>query len=306
MARARNLKPGFFKNENLAECQPLTRILFAGLWCEADRAGRIEYRPKKLKAEILPYDDANVVDMLAELAKWGFILVYEVKGAKFIQVLNFSKHQNPHVKEAESVIPAPESPVSASDAPESGSGGAPDKPGASPVQVSDKALPLPALARLIPSSLIPSSLIPHPDTGSLIPDSPIPEEATASAPAAPVRRQPVAVPSENAGTWVAYTEAYRTRYGAEPVRNATVNGQMAQFVKRLGVSEAPEVARFYVGLSTAWYVTKGHPVGLLVNDAEKLRTEWATGKTINGTSARRQEATAANPFLELLRDGTHG
>lgn len=113
-------------------------------------------------------------------------------------------------------------------------------------------------------------------------------------------------PAPSAATWSAYSTAYRSRYGADPVRNAMVNGQLAQFVNRVGHDEAPDIARFYVGLSTAWYVTKGHPVGLLLNDAEKLRTEWATGKTINGTSARRQEATAANPFLGLLRDGTNG
>ena len=50
--RARNLKPGFFQNEYLADLPPLARILFCGLWCSADRNGRLEYRPKKIKAEI--------------------------------------------------------------------------------------------------------------------------------------------------------------------------------------------------------------------------------------------------------------
>ena len=50
MARARNIKPGFFANENLAECDPLARLLFAGLWCLADREGRLEDRPKRIAA----------------------------------------------------------------------------------------------------------------------------------------------------------------------------------------------------------------------------------------------------------------
>jgi len=54
VARARNIKPGFFKNDQLAECHPLARLLFAGLWCEADRAGRLKDRPKRLKVECLP------------------------------------------------------------------------------------------------------------------------------------------------------------------------------------------------------------------------------------------------------------
>ena len=71
--RSRNIKPGFFKNEILAECDPLTRILFLGLWCYADRRGICEYRPKRIKAEILPYDDVDVEQMLEQLKAMGFI-----------------------------------------------------------------------------------------------------------------------------------------------------------------------------------------------------------------------------------------
>lgn len=108
MARARNIKPGFFKNENLAERSPLARLLFAGLWCLADRAGRLEDRPKRIRAEVLPYDDGSVDDMLDELNRAGFIMRYQVGEQRFIQVLNFTKHQNPHCKEAASTIPAPD------------------------------------------------------------------------------------------------------------------------------------------------------------------------------------------------------
>jgi hypothetical protein len=59
MARARNIKPGFFANDVLAEIDPLGRLLFAGLWTIADREGRLEDRIKKIKAQILPYDDCD-------------------------------------------------------------------------------------------------------------------------------------------------------------------------------------------------------------------------------------------------------
>ncbi len=107
MARARNIKPGFFANENLAECDPLARILFAGLWCLADRDGRMEDRPKRIRAELLPYDSCDADELLNQLQQHGFILRYEACGSRYIQVLNFEKHQNPHVKEAKSTIPAP-------------------------------------------------------------------------------------------------------------------------------------------------------------------------------------------------------
>ena len=109
MARSRNLKPGFFKNERLAELNPLARLLFAGLWTLADREGRLEDRPKRIKAEILPYDDCDVNALLDELqdGREQFILRYGINGNQYIQVMNFVKHQNPHMKEQASVIPAP-------------------------------------------------------------------------------------------------------------------------------------------------------------------------------------------------------
>lgn len=113
MARARNIKPGFFTNDVLADVDPLGRILFQGLWCHADREGRLECRPRKLKAEILPYDECDIDDLLSQLESRGFISVYSVENSQYIQVVNFSKHQNPHIKEGASSIPAPNGTVKA-------------------------------------------------------------------------------------------------------------------------------------------------------------------------------------------------
>lgn len=151
MARARNLKPSFFTDDVLAEINPLGRLLFQGLWCVADRAGRLEDRPKKIKAEILPYDACNVDKLLDELHKARFIVRYERDGQRFIQVRSFSKHQNPHVKEPASTIPAP------------------DEHGSRTVQAPEKKSP----QREIPeqAGLIPDSGFPLPDSPSRIPDS---------------------------------------------------------------------------------------------------------------------------------------
>lgn len=105
--RSRNLKPGFFKNEDLLEIEPLGRLLFQGLWCMADRDGRLEDRPKKIKIEVLPCDNCNVDKLLEILDKKGFILRYKISNIKFIQILNFKKHQSPHMKEQNSIIPEP-------------------------------------------------------------------------------------------------------------------------------------------------------------------------------------------------------
>lgn len=111
-----------------------------------------------------------------------------------------------------------------------------------------------------------------------------------------------ASPSESGQTWQSYSEAYQNRYGTPPVRNATVNTQLSNFVKRVGIDEAPAIAAFYVGHNSSFYVGRMHAVGNLLADAEKLRTEWATGRKVTQTKARQIDQTASNGFLEILED----
>lgn len=107
MSRARNIKPGFFKNEILVELAFEHRLLFVGLWTMADREGRLEDRPTKIKMELFPADSVDVDGGLQALHDNGFVQRYEADGKRFIQVLAWGKHQNPHMKEAKSMIPAP-------------------------------------------------------------------------------------------------------------------------------------------------------------------------------------------------------
>jgi hypothetical protein len=48
---------------------------------------------------VLPYDRCDVNRLLDYLHSAGFVLHYEVDGIKYIWVINFNKHQNPHLKE---------------------------------------------------------------------------------------------------------------------------------------------------------------------------------------------------------------
>jgi len=105
MARARNIKPGFFTNEELVELPFATRLLFIGLWTLADREGRLEDKPKRIKMHLFPADEIDVDKALCDLQTSGFLTRYEVDGARYIQVLAFRKHQNPHRDEKPSSIP---------------------------------------------------------------------------------------------------------------------------------------------------------------------------------------------------------
>jgi len=111
--RSRILKPGFFKNEGLGLLGPYAQLLFEGLWCLADRQGKLEDRPARIKAEIFPYYEPSppVDELLNSLFKSEemFIERYMVDGVKYIKIWNFSNHQYPNSKETESKIPDPES-----------------------------------------------------------------------------------------------------------------------------------------------------------------------------------------------------
>jgi hypothetical protein len=110
VARARSLKPSLFKNEILGEADPLLTIVFQGLWCLADREGRLEDRPKRIKAEILPYRECPDFNRyLTDLERLDFITRYEVENTPLIQVINFKKHQSPHKTERPSELPPPPS-----------------------------------------------------------------------------------------------------------------------------------------------------------------------------------------------------
>lgn len=101
MSRIRQIKPEFYLDDELAQCSRDARLLFPGLWILADRAGRLEYRPAKIKAQVFPYDDdidaAKTRELLEQLASRRFILIYEVDG-KIV-------HPDSHVREAPALPP---------------------------------------------------------------------------------------------------------------------------------------------------------------------------------------------------------
>jgi hypothetical protein len=85
---------------------PLITILFISLWTLADKQGRLEDRPLRVRAETFPYrENIDINGYLTELERTGFIRRYSVSGQAIIQVVNFSKHQSPHNTEKDSVLP---------------------------------------------------------------------------------------------------------------------------------------------------------------------------------------------------------
>lgn len=108
--KSRIIDPLFFKDEFIGELEPLAMVTFIGLWCLADREGRLEDRPKWINAELFPYSNVITCDDIERQLNTlstihPFIQRYTVDGKRFIQITNFSKHQHVHPHERRSIIP---------------------------------------------------------------------------------------------------------------------------------------------------------------------------------------------------------
>lgn len=109
--RTRDLKPSFFKHPVLSRLDPLTRLMFQGLWVEADREGRLRDRPLYLKDQILPHDECDPDSLLNTLANTldedgePFIYRYQADGKKYIEITKFRDNQSVHPNEKASQIP---------------------------------------------------------------------------------------------------------------------------------------------------------------------------------------------------------
>lgn len=109
MSRIRTVKPELFKHTALFEAEdkyqlPL-RIAFIGLFTCCDRQGRFLWQPRRLKVDILPYDNVDITAVLNALLETGFIKAYEVRGIIYGCISTWKKHQYFNNKEPNSELP---------------------------------------------------------------------------------------------------------------------------------------------------------------------------------------------------------
>jgi hypothetical protein len=104
MARIRTIKPEFFTSDDICALSPLARLLYVGLWCEADREGRLVWTPRVLKRRYLPDDSCDIDALASELVERGLVVPYG-EGLAFIPT--FARHQQVNPREASSKLPSP-------------------------------------------------------------------------------------------------------------------------------------------------------------------------------------------------------
>lgn len=266
MARIRTVKPDFWTDEKIVELSAFARLLFIGLWNFADDDGRMVYSPKRIKMQIFPADTLDISELFGELRRESLIAIYTVDNVEYLQVTNFTEHQKIDKRTA-SRLPPPPNP--------------PELPQIPTTDREGKGMDRDDLTT-------PDGVVAH---GEVINPEPLKNKTTALVKTTVGESELQAACRE---TWNAYGAAYAHRYKTAPVRNKPINSQIKQFVQRIGAAESPQVAAFYVFNNSAFYVKQMHSVGMLLKDAEKLRTEWATNHRITDTAANQIDKTQTN------------
>ena len=105
MARIRSVHPGLFTDEAWVSCSPLARILYIGLWTDADDQGLFEWKPLQIKMRLLPGDAGDASDLLGELTTAGLIAAFHQGEKLFGAIKDFRKYQRPKKPNAIHLLP---------------------------------------------------------------------------------------------------------------------------------------------------------------------------------------------------------
>ena len=119
MPRIRTVKPEFYRHKLLQQLErenpnlkPM--LVFTGLWCMADKAGRFEWDPDILHLDILPFIPFDMDETLGLLRKSGLVAKYSVAGKDYGVIPTFPKHQRITGKEHDAPArypdPSPDNP----------------------------------------------------------------------------------------------------------------------------------------------------------------------------------------------------
>lgn len=113
MARIRTIKPEFFTSEDIVALSPMARLLYIAIWCEADKEGRLLWKPKTFKMRYFPADECDILALCEELVDAGLVRLYG-EGLAFVP--RFTTHQHINPRETASSLPDPDAMTTRRDA----------------------------------------------------------------------------------------------------------------------------------------------------------------------------------------------
>lgn len=153
-------------------------------------------------------------------------------------------------------------------------------------------------ARVKPGSSLPNPLTPSLTLTPIL-------SPPLSQPSGKRRKKPASETDDNRKIRQAFADAYRQRYGIEPVTNTQVHSQVDNLRKKLGVEEAILLVQFYLKHNESFYIRNTHTFGHCLRDAETLRTQMLKGKAITTVMVKQHERTEAtrNTQERIAKEG---
>lgn len=109
MARKRMIDPSIWDDEGVAKLSFFGRLLFIGMFSQADDYGKGRANTNFLKSKIFPYDDVRVAEVdkaLSEIGHKTSVQFYEVNGQSYYRFRNWERWQKVD-KPTKSVLPDP-------------------------------------------------------------------------------------------------------------------------------------------------------------------------------------------------------
>ena len=113
MPKIRSLKPDVWEHEGFGNCSIEAQAMFIGLITQADDEGRLRGAPSLLRGQLWPYKsltDTQAEKWLGELASASLVHPYTVAGARYIALVDWSKHQRISHRRDSELPPPPSTP----------------------------------------------------------------------------------------------------------------------------------------------------------------------------------------------------
>jgi hypothetical protein len=95
MARIRSVHPGLFTDEAFVSLSMTARVLYIGIWTEADDHGIFEWKPLQFKMRLMPADPADIAALMEEMATCNCVKKFTSEGKSYGLVRNFCRYQRP-------------------------------------------------------------------------------------------------------------------------------------------------------------------------------------------------------------------
>lgn len=95
MARIRSIHPGLFTDESYMSLSLGAKAIWPGIWTEADDHGVFEWKPVTFKARLMPNDNVDMAELMAETLKHGLTIQFSHEGKQYGVIKGFLRWQRP-------------------------------------------------------------------------------------------------------------------------------------------------------------------------------------------------------------------